>query len=187
MIPILAKTELPSLGELVWEYLTSSEGAMYTPCLAILAVVIACSLIQWYVLLYCTNLEPTEHTHTNIIKVNSLTKVPFLLLVYYISMAWWDADPVFLYGGLAVFIITLESFIYSKLQGDASIWDYMGFVFLSDIICALAIFLIFCFGIFIYIFLIAGIVSFVNLIKHDKYEVLECSWLLLLLFVEIVS
>lgn len=187
MIPVLAKTEWPSLGELVWEYLTTSEGAMFSPCLAVLAVVIACSLIQWYVLLYLTPLAPTDTAQTNIVKVNTFTKIPFLLLVYYASSAWWDIDPVILYGGLALFIITLESFIYYKLQKGDSIWDYVFFVFLSDIGCAIAITLIFLFGIFIHIFLIAGVISFVNLIKNDKDEVLECSWLFLLVFLEIMS
>ena len=188
MIPILAKTEWPSLGELVWEYLTTDEAIIYTPGVAMCAIVIFCIAIEWLLVQRLSPLLPDERLLVVIIRTNAFVKMPitFFLISQYVSGTnLLDSPPViFVLSSLAMII---ESFVYCSEGNVPFSFSMFIFMFLSIGLAIVGYALVFSYGFVSILLVILGAIGFIGLIAQDKLAAAECSWILLCIFMELTE
>ena len=184
MIPVLAKTEWPSLGELVWEYLTTDEAIIYTPGLAMFAIVIFCVITEWLFAQHCSPLIPDERLLVAIMRTNAILKMP---TAFFLINAYEKGDNIVqspqLLLILAVLVI-IESIVYCKTGGIPFTLHMLIFICLSIGVAAIGYRLVFSYGFCCIFFLVAGVIGLIRLIAQDKLAAAECAWLLICLFFE---
>lgn len=175
MIPVLAKTEWPSLEEIVWQYLTTDEALYYTPTIVILAIIILYITVEWLLVSHVSPLLPDEKLLGLVIVTNVITKfiasqalISMLLDEYFISAI--PGIPI-----LAVAIVILETIIYSVYNKQFS-FGILGFVVLSTALGAIGV-RILCANSFACIaMLIFGVIAYIRLIATDKLLAAEQAW-----------
>ena len=175
MIPILAKTEWPSLGEIVWQYLTTDEAIIYTPTIVILAIIVLYITVEWLLVAHVSPLLPDEKLLGLVIVTNVVTKflasqalISMLLDKYFISAI--PGIPI-----LAVAIVVLETIAYSVYNKQFS-FGILGFVVLSTALGAIGV-KVLCANSFCCIaMLLFGVIAFIRLIATDKLLAAEQAW-----------
>lgn len=175
MIPILAKTEWPSLGELIWQYLTTDEALYYTPTIVILAIIILYITVEWLLVSHVSPLLPDEKLLGLVIVTNFITKfiaskalIPMLLDEYFISAT--QGIPI-----LAVAIVVSETIIYSVYNKQFS-FGILGFVVLSTALGAIGVKVLCAKSFCCIAMLIFGVIAYIRLIATDKLLAAEQAW-----------
>jgi hypothetical protein len=184
MIPILAKTEWPTLGEIVWQYLTTDEAIIYTPGLSMFAIVIFCVITEWLLAQHLSPLIPDERLLVTIMRTNAILKMPaafFLIKAYEKGNNLVPSPQLLLI--LAVLVIT-ESIVYCKTGGIPFTLQMLMFICLSTGIAAIGFWLVFSYGFCCISFLVVGVIGLIYLIAQDKLAAAECSWIIICLFFE---
>lgn len=184
MIPVLAKTEWPSLGEILWQYLTTDEAIIYTPGLAMCAIVIFCVITEWLFAQHFSPLIPDERLLVAIMRTNAILKMPtafFLITAYGKGNNLLQSPQLLLI--LAVLAI-IESIVYCKIGGVPFTLHMLIFICLSAGMAAIGYRLVFSYGFCCIAFLVAGVIGLIRLIAQDKLAAAECTWMLICLFID---
>ena len=175
MIPILAKTEWPSLGELVWEYLTTDEALYYPPTIVMLAIIILYITVEWLLVAHVSPLLPDEKLLGLVIVTNFITKfiasdalIPMLLDEYFISAK--QGIPI-----LAVAVVAAETIIYSAYNKQFS-FGILGFVVLSTALGAIGVQVLCAKSFYCIAMLLFGVIAYIRLIATDKLLAAEQAW-----------
>ena len=175
MLFILAKTEWPSLGELIGEYLFTPGYALYTPNLSAFAYVFLSIIISCYLFAHFPNMPATEDFEVRIYEVYLYTRTISALIIPYII----ESENLSLLAILFIAVFIVDSIWLCKTLGS-TLEDLILFLIASTAASFLCAYCTYTWGVFCILAFIVCILTGVWLIKYDKLYILEKSWPLVL-------
>ena len=181
MLFILAKTEWPSLGELISEYLFTPGYSSYTPGITFLSFVLISLFALCLTYFYLPGTPYNEESAIIIFRICIWTKSFSALSVPLIL----ETENTALFVIVFSIIALVEHFILRPQLGNQSLALYTCVSAILSMVCA---YMTYTWAIFCILSLLVCVITFIWLIHNDKLFFLEEAWsLLILLLIFIVD